>query len=196
MIVLCWVLGFKADRNWADWGMPVCPGMAPALPIRANHHLRRLDSSLLQMPCRHGAPGRPALSPKATNDLGRRYSGSTAPICLVRQRSPSLQGWLPEGDGIFYTSQMGFFYDTFYVNPRAPWRYIVGYEPALMPDDDLKIYRDIQKSGGAIQAYKPWADKLRPADRLRQFTAPPSPTCRSWNGITDRLGALDWKAKK
>ena len=167
MIVLCWVLGFKADRNWADWGIPAALVWL-ALQFEqllagawSTHSFKCLVATLLL-----AAP----LFLQATNDLGRRYSGSTGVVALDAN-DPSLQGWLPEGDGIFYTSQMGFFYDTFYVNPRAPWRYIVGYEPALMPDDDLKIYRDIQNSGGAIQAYKPWADKLRPANRLVIYSA-------------------------
>ena len=66
-----------------------------------------------------------------------------------------MQGWLPEPGGIFYSAQMGFFYNTFYRNPQAEWRYILGLEPALMPEDDLKIYRDIQLSGGAVKAVGP-----------------------------------------
>jgi hypothetical protein len=167
MIALCWILGFKADRNWADWGMPaVLVWLAlqfEQIIIRAwsPHSFKCFVATvLLAVP----------LFLQATNDLGRRYSGSTS-VAALDANDPSLQGWLPEGDGVFYSSQMGFFYDTFYVNPQAPWRYIVGYEPALMLDADLKVYREIQNSGGVIQAYKPWADKLRPADRLVIYSA-------------------------
>ncbi len=41
---------------------------------------------------------------------------------------------------------------------------ILGLEPALMPPDDLKIYRDIQLSDGAVKTYEPWVAKMRPAD--------------------------------
>jgi hypothetical protein len=102
---------------------------------------------------------------QSTNDLDRRYSRSSHEYFMDAQ-DPALQGWLPEPGGIFYSAQMGFFYNTFYKNPQAEWRYILGLEPALMPEDDLKTYRDIQLSGGAVKAYEPWRDKMRPADRL------------------------------
>jgi hypothetical protein len=61
---------------------------------------------------------------------------------------------------------MQFFYNTFYKNPGGGWRYIVGFEPALMPPDDLKIYRGIHRSEGSAESYEPWIKKMRPADRL------------------------------
>ena len=79
---------------------------------------------------------------------------------------PRLAGWMPGKNGIFYAGNMRFFYNTFLRNPQGDWRYIVGFEPALMPPEDLKIYRDIQRSGGAIEAFQPWVNKMRPEDRL------------------------------
>jgi hypothetical protein len=61
---------------------------------------------------------------------------------------------------------MGVFYQTFYKNPHAPWRYILGFEPTFMPPDDLQIYRNIQRNFGAYKAYQPWVKKMRPEDRL------------------------------
>ena len=51
-----------------------------------------------------------------------------------------------------------------------------------MPPDDLKIYRDIQRSGGAVEAFQPWVNKMRPEDRLA-LEAPMEPV----------LAPLEWK---
>jgi hypothetical protein len=73
---------------------------------------------------------------------------------------------MPGPDGIFYSANMVFFYDTYYDNPQAPWRYALSFEPAMMPDEDRVIYRRIQASRDAINSFEPWAKKLRPIDRL------------------------------
>ena len=65
---------------------------------------------------------------------------------------------------------MDLFYDTFYMNPRGDWRYILGFEPALMPEDDLKIMRRIVWNKEAPEAYRPWIEKMRPEDRLAIFS--------------------------
>jgi hypothetical protein len=162
LIAICWILGFKADRNWSDWGIAAVLVWL-ALQFEqlmtgawaANSPKCLMAAALLALP----------LFLDATNDLNRRYSRSADEVFLQAD-DPALQGWLPQGNGIFYSSTMAFFYSTFYANPQAGWRYIAGYEPALMPDDDLKIYRDIQRSGGAIQAYEPWIDRMKPEDRM------------------------------
>ena len=61
---------------------------------------------------------------------------------------------------------MRFFFNTFYKNPQADWRYILGFEPALMLPEDLKVYRAIQRGGRAVETYEPWIKKMRPEDRL------------------------------
>jgi hypothetical protein len=77
---------------------------------------------------------------------------------------------------------MQFFYNTFYKNPRGDWRYMVGFEPALMPPDDLKIYRGIHIAEGSPDSYEPWVKKLRPEDRLAVSRASPP-----------AIPALEWK---
>jgi hypothetical protein len=74
--------------------------------------------------------------------------------------------WFPDSGGIFYNDKMNVFYQTFFENPRAPWRYVLGFEPILMENDDLRIYRAIQRSGGSISSYQAWVDKMTPADRM------------------------------
>ena len=96
--------------------------------------------------------------------------------------NPELKDWMPGKGGIFYADNMQFFYNTFYKNPRGDWRYIVGFEPALMLPDDLKIYREIHRSQGSAEAYEPWIKKMRPEDRLAL-------------GRSDKpnIPALEWK---
>ena len=101
----------------------------------------------------------------STNDLDRRYSASLNDVFLDGTQ-PALKGWMPEPSGVFYTANMDFFYNTFYKNPQADWRYVLGMEPALMTDADLRIFRRIQLSQYAVSAYEPWVEKMRPPDRI------------------------------
>ena len=117
---------------------------------------------------------------QASNDLDRRYSQSLQDAFLDG-RDPDLKGWLPGAGGIFYTTRMDFFYDTFYANPQADWRFNVGFEPALMPADDLKTYRLIQWNPGATKAYQPWIAKMRAIDRLVLSS-----------GVQPDLSQLEW----
>jgi hypothetical protein len=51
---------------------------------------------------------------------------------------PELEGWMPDNGGIFYSVDMTLFYQTFFKNPNADWRYILGFEPTLMTDEDFQ----------------------------------------------------------
>jgi hypothetical protein len=162
MIASNWVLGFFADRFWADFGMPaalvwMATQFDEAMPALAEEGAfkRLMLCGLIALP----------LLLDATNDLGRRYTA-----CLdetfIDANDPRLKGWLPGPGGIFYSDNMKFFFNAFYKNPTADWRYIEGFEPALMPPEDLKVYRAIQRSRKAPEAYEPWIRKMRPEDRL------------------------------
>src|SRR5262249_40203369 len=73
VMVICWILGFKADRFWADWGMPA---VLVWLTLQIQDSIAKVWSSeswkrllicgVLALP----------LFLHATNDLDRRYSGS------------------------------------------------------------------------------------------------------------------------
>jgi hypothetical protein len=183
LMAICWILGFKADRLWGDWGIPAVlvwlalqfqEGMVETWNLNAPKRL--LACGLLAIP----------LFLHATNDLDRRYTSSLAESFLDGSE-PSLQGWLPEPDGIFYTAHMDFFYNTFYKNPQGKWRYILGMEPALMPDPDLLIFRNIQLSQFSFKAYEPWVQKMSGADRLaiRCSAQPPLPQLEWTNAVGD-----------
>ncbi len=68
--------------------------------------------------------------------------------------------------GAFFIAPIFLFLQHLLQNPERNWRYMLGYEPAIMPEDDLKIFRDIQWNQYAWEAYRPWVEKMRPQDRL------------------------------
>ncbi len=159
---LGWVLGFRAERLWDDWGLP-------ALMV-----LMALDLDLLlrtRLPA--AAPRRLPLAAglaltlflAATSDADSRWSASAGTEYLTAD-DPHLAGWLPGSGGIFYETDMEFFYHTFFRNPTAPWRYTAGFEPAFMPADDFAAYRQILLNENNPEAYRPWIKKMRPQDRL------------------------------
>jgi hypothetical protein len=178
MIAINWVLGLSADRFWADWGL------AAAVVWMAMQFDEEMTALWSGQPVKRlvlcGMIALP-LFLDATNDTGRRYTFFQNEV-FVDASDPQLKGWMPGHGGIFYAGNMRFFYNTFFKNPQGDWRYIAGFEPALMPPDDLKVYRTIQRTAGAIEAYEPWVAKMRPQDRL-EVESPSEP----------RLPALEWK---
>jgi hypothetical protein len=178
MLALNWVLGFSADRFWADWGVAaaivwMAGEFDQAIPTlwKVNSLQRLIACAFILLP----------LYLDSTNDLGRRYTAClTEPF--VDGGNPQLKDWMPGKDGVFYADNMQFFYNTFYKNPQGAWRYIAGFEPALMPADDLKVYRQIHRSDGSAESYQPWVRKLRPEDRL-VVSRPAHPD----------IPALEWK---
>jgi hypothetical protein len=177
MMGLCWILGFKADRFWADWGIPaVLVWLVLQFQELMTEAWPRTSAKCVLACALLAAP----LYLHTTNDRGGRYSRTNDEVFLDGS-DPNLKGWLPEDHGIFYTANLAFYYDTFYKNPTAEWRYILGFEPALMPDEDRVIYREIQRSGGAVAEYEPWVHKMRPEDRMAIYS----------NGQPD-LPELEW----
>ncbi len=184
MILINWILGFSADRFWADWGMPAAlVWMAGEFD---NASFKLWDGAPLRRLIACGCIVLP-LYLDMTNDMDRRYS-LTLVEPFVDGTDPKLKEWMPGPGGIFYNDNMQFFYNTFYKNPHADWRYMAGFEPALMPKDDLKIYRAVHASDGNPADYEPWVKKLRPQDRLALTrSAPPELTGVEWKQAAPRV---------
>ena len=162
LAVVSWVLGFVVLRVWVDWGIPaVCVWMA----LEFEEYLKSaMDSSswkrvglTLAISC--------VLFISVTNDYGSRWTRSMS-VQYLSSGNPEHKKWLPEKGGIVYGDDMTVFYQTFYANPHGDWRYILGFEPTMMPPDDLAILRKIQWNYGAAEAYEPWVKKMRTKDRL------------------------------
>jgi hypothetical protein len=184
LMILCWILGFKVDRFWADWGLPAALiWMTLQFQILLENFQSRPALKRVAMTALIAAP----LYLVATNDTDRRYTFNLSQAFLSAE-DPALKGWFPDGNGIFYSTEMDLFYDTFYTNPNADWRYILGFEPALMPDDDLKIFRRIVRNHESRQAYQPWLDKMQPEDRLAIYsTSRPALPQLQWTRAADYI---------
>jgi hypothetical protein len=155
-----WGLGFVAHRFWSDWGMPaVLVWLAEAGQglIEARLPGRDLRRILLVLTAAI------ACFLSATLDLHQRWSHIDTTFRPLL--APAATASLPDPGGILYSDDMRAFYQVFFARPRAPWRYLVGFEAALMPPEDLTTLRGILP-GRTPQAFAPWVRKMRAEDRL------------------------------
>ncbi len=157
-----WTLGFVATRFWTDWGMPAAIfWIATEIDSAMSEHFDLVSWSRAGLALAISA----ALFLSVSADIGGRWTNNLTTEYLSVGDSSQTE-WLPEPGGIIYSSDMGVFYQTFFRNPKAEWRYILGFEPAMMPPEDLAIMRKIQWNSEAYQAFEPWVKKMRPQDRL------------------------------
>jgi hypothetical protein len=155
-------LAFFSARFWSDWGLPaftVWMAMeleALKMPEFMNGWRPRMVWSLLVAilfyQCFVNHPAR--------NWKKCRIVWNISPIMA---NAPE---WLPEKGGILYNYDMQFFYDTFFLFPHAPWRYMLGFEPTMMPDNDLQTYAAIMSPDCSYESFGPWVRKMTVADRL------------------------------
>jgi hypothetical protein len=163
MMVLGWLLGLKMRRFWWDFGTPAfMVWVAMELQEHFENHLS-LDSArrlLITLGIAAGA------FLGFTSDRDGRWTANLTTEYLTPE-TPGIAGWLPESGGVIYNSDMDVFFQTFYKNPTADWRYILGFESGLMRPEDLVTLRKIQwNHGAASEAYEPWVKKMRHADRM------------------------------
>lgn len=176
---LCFVLVFISKRFWIDWGVPAL-AVWIALQFDGYPASGRDKNSWRRIPLTAILGG--VLFFSVTTDVGSRWT-SCRPHDYLSAENPETREWLPGPGGIIYNNDMGTFYRTFYANPHANWRYILGFEPALMPQEDLNIYREIQKKPWTYMPYYGWVKKMRPEDRMI-LSAPP--------GTPPRIPDLEW----
>ena len=180
LVCLTWTLAFRVGRFWDDWGRP-------ALMVLLACDLQLLLASRLAFDSfrRLALAGGLALIAflSLTVDAGSRWTANLTQQYLSAD-NPDLQGWLPEKDGILYASDMTIFYQTIYQNPHGDWRYILGFEPTLMPAEDYETYLKILWNYGDPKAYTSWILKMKPADRLvirGGRSSPPAIPQLEWN---------------
>ena len=180
LVALGWTLAFKVGRFWGDWGWP-------ALMILIVCDLQLLLASRVALDSfrRLALAGGLALITflAITGDAGSRWTYNLTQQYLTAD-NPDLDGWLPEKDGILYSTDMSIFYQTIYKNPKANWRYILGFEATLMKPEDFDVYHKILWNFGDAKAYTPWILKMKPADRLvirGGRSSPPNIPQLDWN---------------
>ena len=139
-----WVLGLSSMRFWFDWGLPAAVlGLASTIDRWLDQDnmtpFRRV--SLTVAICL-------ALVFAVGKDRGRRWSNERWRT-YARVFDPRQSEWLPGTGGILYNSEMNAFYLGFYSRPTAPYRFLLGFEPTLLPPDELRTVYRIQREGAS-----------------------------------------------
>ncbi len=178
---LAWGLSFKASRFTEDWGWPALMVLI-AGDLQLLLEARFAADSFKRLALTGGLAAVTFLA--ITNDGGSRWTNNLTQQYLTTAEHPELAGWMPEKGGILYSGEMTIFYQTFFKNPTGDWRYILGYEPGFMPDEDFKVYHGILWNFGDAKAYTPWVEKMRPPDRL---------VIRGAKGAPPNIPQLEWK---
>lgn len=180
LAALGWLLGLKVSRFWTDWGFPAALlwlAMELEAVLEESGPRRAYPRLLLAGFVAAG------VFIATVRDVGGRWTDNLT-VEHVTPETPNIADWLPQKGGIVYASDMNVFYRTFYKNPRAEWRYILGFEPGIMPEEDLKTLRNIQWNWYAGKAYAPWVEKMRPEDRMILLQGAGSPPS---------IAGLEWK---
>ena len=160
MISLMFV--FITRRVWVDWGVPaITVWMAKEFDELLGAKTSFSSNKRILITIISGT----LLYLSLTVDVNARWS-SSRPADYLSVEDKDQAPWLPGEGGIIYSDDMGIFYTTFFKNPYADWRYILGFEPTLMPPEDLKTYREIQRNFRTYKSFEPWVKKMRPEDRL------------------------------
>lgn len=164
LFVLGTLLGISVARFLLDWGLPA------GILWMAFQWKELIQSEPLSL--RHPLYGLGILSVlltvfycSATADISSRWT-KRLDQDSIDASAPDPDGWLPDADGIVYSDSMVVFYSTYFSNPHAPWRYILGYEAGLMPEEDLNILRRLQWNHGIAAAFQPWVKKMHKEDRM------------------------------
>ena len=182
LAALGWVLGCETNRFWEDWGLPALAVLfAGDLQLFFESRFAVDSFQRLALVCGLAL----TMYASTTNDFNSRWTNHLAWRYIEPDpKNPGFDAWLPEKGGILYSADMTIFYQTFFKNPNADWRYILGFESTFMPDEDFEVYHNILWNFGDAKAYKPWVDKMRPEDRLvirgGSANVPPIPQLE-WN---------------
>lgn len=162
MMVLGWLLGLKIRRFWWEFGTPAFITWV-ALELQ-EHSERQMDfASAKRLFLTLATAAGVFLG--FTSDREGRWTGNLTTE-FYWPGNPDAAGWLPGDDGIVFNSDLDIFYQTFFKNPQAGWKYILGFEPGLMRPENLQVLRKYQWNFADARALEPWVEKMRPPDRL------------------------------
>lgn len=191
------ILGQVNGRFWADWGLV---GMLVWLTFEAGDWLQRQDR-LSVVRIVQACAAAVCFWVTMVHGMGEYWDRDLRrPDWVYATATPAEKEWFPGPGGVVYATSMGVFYQGFYNNPRAPWRYALGFEPAIMREDDLAVYRSFLWNEADVAALQPWLAKMKPEDRLviEQPGKPPIPDLewhlaerKLWVGRLPRPGAKD-----
>ena len=191
MAAIGWALGLHVARFWIDWGTPALLLLVGLLiqDILIKKQINQFKPRLLMATCFSFL-----CLLGITADLNARWSMVdpekmplivTADPATGEQSNPANPAWMPEPGGIIYNPSMSIFCRLFYEYPTASWRYVLGFEPGIMPADDLQILRTIQRHHQSPESLQPWINKMRPEDRLilKSGPTPPLISTLQWHPV-------------
>ena len=179
LVALSFILGFLSKRIWIDWGMTA---FAVWLACEFEEFFKTKLDPLSWRRFRLAILSAMLLYLSIATDAGSRWS-LTRPMDYISTEDKEQAPWLPDSGGVVYSDDMGVFFQMFYKNPHAGWKYILGFESAFMPKEDLGILRDIQRNFGTPKSYEPWVKKMKPEDRLITRRGPDS---------QPKIAGLEW----
>jgi hypothetical protein len=162
MMALGWLLGLKMQRFWWDYGTPAFI-IWVALELQEHFETQVIFDSMQRLFLALAIAAGAYLG--FTGDVQGRWAQNLT-TQFLQVNDPKLAGWLPGPGGIIYNSDMDVFFDTFYANPTADWKYILGFESGWMRPEDLEVLRKAQWNFGDARAFGPWVQKMRPQDRM------------------------------
>ena len=179
IVALSWMMGFIARRMWFDCGIPALAfWMSKEFQEFFEDRMRRISWRYFLFTTAVILTFYIAV----TGDPDGRWSKNKPEDYLPLSNS-SEASWLPESGGIIYSHDMYVFYSTFFENPNAPWRYMLGFEPSVMPPADFAIYKNIKLNNRSFLSFAPWVRKMRPQDRLvltHRDNVPPNTLGLEW----------------
>ncbi|HEY1662498.1 MAG TPA: hypothetical protein VGI03_08775 [Verrucomicrobiae bacterium] len=162
MMALGWLLGLKMQRFWWDFGTPAFIVWV-ALELQEHFEGRTVFDSTKRLFITLAIAAGTFLA--FTSDRDSRWTENITTEYFSPD-NPDAAGWLPGDGGIIYDSDMDVFFQTFYANPTADWKYILGFESGWMRPEDLDVLRKYQWNFNDSRALEPWVQRMRPQDRM------------------------------
>jgi hypothetical protein len=181
MMALGWLLGLKMQRFWWDYGTPAFI-IWVAMELEEHFEQQLLFDSIERLFLVLAIAAGTYLG--FTSDRDGRWTQNLTTEFLSAKGDPSLEAWMPGPGGVVYNSDMDVFFQMFYANPTADWKYILGFESGWMRPADLKVYRDSQWNFGDVRAFLPWVREMRPQDCMiihAPGSSPPNIPQLQWN---------------
>lgn len=157
-----WLLGFVSGRFWFDFGML---GFIHLVSLEVELALRPIEATVRRLGAACVASAVFVLVVGADAD-GRWARPQDLKWAVLFD--PTHRQAFPDPGGLLFADSMEFFFQGFYRQPDAPWRYVVGFEQSIMPPEDRQVFRALMASRPLRPGhlFEPWIRRMGPGDRL------------------------------
>lgn len=163
LLLLSWCLGIYKRRFWYDFTCPIyiyilAIQLKDIYSVYLKENSIRVKYIILFFICL-------ITYFSYTHDTNGRFSKRLLDNMPIDFNIEKLKTWKPGKNGIIYSDRMITYYTHFFEYPNENWKYVLGYEAAVMTNENKKIYRAIQYSKQPNN-YMPWVEKMNNDDRL------------------------------